>query len=287
MQFDLSRLGQWTPEATLEITEEMISSYAAATNDANPPHATGKVASPVFAVVPSLMGVMTEALWSVAVSDREGYDTRNVHGEQDLFLERPILAGMVLRSRAATVGIHAKSSGTIVVTRTETRDQEGALVNFQYFVNFIRGVFAEQDVGELAPTKNLPEPPYASEPVQTSTYHVDKDQTVRYAAASGDHGSYHLDERAARDAGHPGLILHGLCTMAFAGRAVVESVCGDDSTRLRRLAVRFSKPVLLDQNLTTSIRAAGHRDGRAVYSFETTDESNEPVLTRGVAEVAT
>jgi acyl dehydratase len=194
---------------------------------------------------------------------------------------------MVLRSRAATVGVHAKSSGTTVVTRTETRDQEGALVNFQYFVNFIRGVFVEQDVGEPAPTKNVPERPDATDPVATSTYHVDKDQTVRYAAASGDHGSYHLDERAARDAGHSGLILHGLCTMAFAGRAVVETVCGGDSTRLRRLAVRFSKPVLLDQNLTTTIRAAGDGDGRAAYSFETTDENDEPVLTRGLAEVAT
>lgn len=285
MRFDLSRLGQWTPESTFEVTAEKIATYAAATNDENPLHSTGKVASPVFAVVPSLMGVMTEALWAVAVSDREGYDTRNVHGEQDLFLERPIVPGMVLRSRAATVGVHPKSSGTTVVTRTETRDQTGTLINFQYFVNFIRGVFSEEDVGEAAPTR-LSESVEVSSPAAACTYHVDKDQTVRYAAASGDYGSYHLDERAARDAGHPGLILHGLCTMAFAGRAVVETVCGGESTRLKRLAVRFTMPVLLDQDLTTTIRAAGTREGRALYTLETTDETNEPVLTRGLAEVS-
>jgi acyl dehydratase len=285
MEFDLAKLGSWTEPTTFRMTAEHATAYAVATNDTNPQHLRGVVAPPVFAVVPVLMGVMTEALWSVALSEREGYDTRNLHGEQDLLLERPIVPGIVLTSRAATVGVHPKSSGTIVVTRTETHDQVRNLVNVQYYTNFIREVVADRSAGELPPSRELPASPDRADPVAVCTTHVDKDQTVRYAEASGDYGSYHLDEEAARAAGHPGLILHGLCTMAFAGRAVVDTVCEGDSARLARLAVRFSRPVLLDQDLTTTIWAAGQREGKRIYSFETADESGAAVLTLGLAEV--
>ena len=40
--------------------------------------------------------------------------------------------------------------------------------------------------------------------------------------------------------GCPAPIVHGLCTMAFASRAVVAAACGGRLARLRRLAVRFS-----------------------------------------------
>jgi acyl dehydratase len=172
-----------------------------------------------------------------------------------------------------------------VVTRTETRDGTGELVNHQYYVNFIRGVVVEQGQGELPPSKETPSSLDRSNPLAQRTYRVDRDQTVRYAEASGDYGTYHLDEQIARDAGHPGLILHGLCTMAFASRAVVETACQGDSSRLKRLAVRFTKPVLLDQDLTTTLWAVGTREGRDVFTFETADESGEVVLSLGLAEV--
>ena len=75
------------------------------------------------------------------------------------------------------------------------------------------------------------------------------DQAERYAEASGDHNPIHLDEEAARAVGLPGRILHGLCTMALAGRAV-EQVAGREPTRL---AVRFSAPVALGATVTTRV----------------------------------
>ncbi len=55
------------------------------------------------------------------------------------------------------------------------------------------------------------------------TYPVALDQTERYAAASGDDFAIHLDDEFARRVGLPGRIVHGLCTIAFAGRAVLEA----------------------------------------------------------------
>ena len=64
----------------------------------------------------------------------------------------------------------------------------------------------------------------------------DKDVTRRYAAASGDHNPIHVDPAAARAAGLPAPILHGLYTMAQVARCA--SRAGEDR-ELRRLAVDF------------------------------------------------
>jgi acyl dehydratase len=45
---------------------------------------------------------------------------------------------------------------------------------------------------------------------------------VRYAAASGDHNPIHQDDDVARSVGLPGVIAHGMYTMALAARAVTE-----------------------------------------------------------------
>lgn len=70
----------------------------------------------------------------------------------------------------------------------------------------------------------------------------DADQTFRYAEASGDTMPIHTDEEFARSVGLRGIIIHGLCTMAFVSRAAIQTACPEDPSRLRRLAVRFSAP---------------------------------------------
>ena len=80
---------------------------------------------------------------------------------------------------------------------------------------------------------------------------VDDDQTHRYAEASGDHNPIHLDENVAKMAGLPGIINHGMCTMAIAIKGAVDGLAGGDPTRIKRVAVRFSKPVFPGEELTT------------------------------------
>ena len=79
----------------------------------------------------------------------------------------------------------------------------------------------------------------------------------------------HLDEEFAKAVGLPGIIIHGLCTMAFTSVAAIEHACPDDPTRLKRLAVRFASIALPEQTITTRIWDAGERDGRTGYAYET------------------
>jgi acyl dehydratase len=60
--------------------------------------------------------------------------------------------------------------------------------------------------------------------------------THRYAEASGDRNPIHLDPAAARAAGLPRPILHGLYTMALVARCACQV---GDGRKLRRLAVDF------------------------------------------------
>ena len=66
----------------------------------------------------------------------------------------------------------------------------------------------------------------------------------------------HLDEDVAKMAGLPSIILHGLCTMAFVHDALVRHAGGDPMV-VKRLAVRFNKPVLMGDKLTIDVRGTG------------------------------
>jgi acyl dehydratase len=74
--------------------------------------------------------------------------------------------------------------------------------------------------------------------------------------------------------------------MAFTSRVVIATACPDDPARLKRLAVRFSKPVLPGQSVATRLWAAGEEDGKARYVFETASHDCAAVIKDGLAEVA-
>lgn len=263
-----SGLGAWTEDQVFEVTPERIAEYAAATNDPIPAHRAGEVASPVFAVVPTFFSMAPAAL-EVAPVDLL---MKLVHGEQDFHFHRPIRPGDVLTCRARATGYAALSTGSTVTVCAETRDADGALVNEQWLSAFFRGVDAGATEGEQAPGHGLDAAVTAGPPAAETTQHIDDDQTFRYSPASGDPMPIHLDEEIAQMSGLPGIINHGLCTMAFTSWAVLEQFADGDVDRLRRLAVRFARPVLPGQDITTrfwELDGPTAETGTTAFGFET------------------
>ncbi|HEY2696723.1 MAG TPA: MaoC family dehydratase [Pseudonocardiaceae bacterium] len=72
---------------------------------------------------------------------------------------------------------------------------------------------------------------------------VTRADLVRYAGASLDFNPIHWNEKVALDAGLPGVIAHGMLTMALAGRIVTDWV-GDPAAVLE-YGARFTRPVLV------------------------------------------
>lgn len=81
-----------------------------------------------------------------------------------------------------------------------------------------------------------------SSPLLILSKHIERSQPVRYAGASLDFNPIHTDPTAAEAAGLGGVILHGMCTLAFLAEAAINT-CGGDPGRVHRIVARFSKPV--------------------------------------------
>lgn len=261
LQCNEAGLGRWSEETRFEVDRERLFQYAEATNDPIPAHRDGSVASPVFAIVPVFQSLLEPALEVVPLSVLG----RVLHGEQDFHFHRPIRPGDLLVSRGRMTGFEGLPNGTRCCTYLETRDEDGELVAEQYVTSFIRGFDDGRRIGELSPAHKAGDEVRSGEPVAEFTQHVDDDQTFRYSPAAGDPMPIHLDEQVARDAGLPGIIAHGLCVLAITSWGLLEQLAAGDTARLRRLAVRFSKPVLPGQDLRTRVWPAGG----CTYVFET------------------
>lgn len=280
MALPTDKLGTSYSEVTETIEPEKAAAYAAATNDDNPAYASGKYAPPVFGVVP------TWAAMGMAVADVVPPEAMLmvVHGEQDMHFHQPLVPGKQLTTRAEAFSIRVGSSGTrftVLVTSDDT--SSGNRVLEQYITMFIRGMTDGESAGPDKPDHTFPETARGHK-VGEYSVHVDSDQTYRYADASGDRMPIHLDENVAKSVGLPGIIAHGLCTMAMTSQAVVATAADGDPARVKRLAVRFSKNVFPGNDVVTTIYNAGTDAGGGRYAFEA-HSRGELVIANGWAEV--
>jgi acyl dehydratase len=273
-QLSVASIGVPGAEVRYEVGPDAIRAYAEATDDPSPPALEGRVATPVFAIVP-VWEAIAPASKSIATDEAR---KRVVHFSQDMLLHRPIEAGETLVSTATPVALLQRSSGSALVIHTETRTTGGELANEQWVTEFFRGVQAPESRGEQPADHRLPEGVAATEPVGEVVRAVAPDQPDRYAAASGDHFVIHLDDDAARALGLPGRILHGFCTLAFTSRAVCEAAGGGDPARI---AARFSAPVFPGDVLTTRIWELGDR----TYGFEASCAPDRIVIKDGLVRL--
>src|SRR5688572_16129059 len=241
MPLNTALVGKEYEADTFEVTADAIEKYARATNDLNERYIGGDdiVASPIFPIVPAFQFLMKAGMDPELEADL----MRLVHGEEEHILHKPIRPGDTLTVTPVIESIEAKETGeTFTVKVTET-NQDGDVVAEVRATSFIRGSGTKKSGG-------APEQP-ARDVIHEHSFKVDEDQPTRYAEASGDPNPIHTDENIAKMAGFPGVINHGMCTMAMAVKGAVDEFAKGDPSKVRRVAVRFSKPVFPGQELTT------------------------------------
>ena len=92
-------------------------------------------------------------------------------------------------------------------------------------------------------------------------YAVTRADLVAYAAASGDLNPIHWSDRVATQVGLPGVIAHGMYTMALAARAV--ATWTHDAPVLE-IGCKFTAPVVVGGSVKSV------EDGRATIALEVT-----------------
>jgi acyl dehydratase len=276
-------VGREYPPSRATVTLEALQNYARACNDDNPryfdPAAPGGiVAPPMFGVAVTWMSVVG------AVGDPElGADLlRLLHTEQDMEFLAPLRPGDEITTVARVASIEARPGGEAMTLELNARNRADAPVLRTLFGILIRA--ARRDRAAAGRAERPVSPPGA--PMLSVEQTIDRDQTFRYAEASGDRNPIHVDENVAKMAGLPGIVVHGLCTMAFASKVMIEGLCGGDPMRLKRLRVQFSRPVFPGQSITTRVWAGDERAGRRAYAFETYNPEGMAVIRGGIAEIA-
>ena len=116
------------------------------------------------------------------------------------------------------------------------------------------------------------------------TKRVSVEQIRAYAEASGDRNPIHLDDGFARSVGLPGVIAHGMLTMAFANQMLTDWL--GDRSRLRRLDGRFGGMVIPGDEVTCSgtVLKKDEANRRIVINLAISNQRGEKVLTKGLAE---
>ncbi len=119
------------------------------------------------------------------------------------------------------------------------------------------------------------------------TFVIDRAQLVRYAGASGDFNPIHWDEHAAKAAGLPGVLAHGMLAMALAGRVLTDWL--EDPGQIVDFRVRFAKPLPIAAGQGVAVTGGGEvaeirDDGLFRVSLRLRSGDTE-ILTRAAALV--
>jgi acyl dehydratase len=133
-------------------------------------------------------------------------------------------------------------------------------------------------VREVAVRQNLPE----------LTRVVTREDVKAYADVGGDANPLHQDDDAARAAGFPGIVAHGMFTMGFLASCLTRWAGGPE--RVRRLSAQFRAPVFMGEQIVAGgrVKAVDVEAGVAVVECWVSverDGATEWPIKRGEAEV--
>jgi acyl dehydratase len=201
-----------------------------------------------------------------AVADVTSVGSGVVHLSQEIHQERPLRADEPVTLDLAVVGARRDPRGVRLALRSRLTGEDGRV-----FAELVTGLLALGATGP-EPFGTIPPPPAHGsggwDTVVETTIPAWLPQY--YAEISGDHNPIHLDAGAARAAGFPGVIAHGMSVIAVVCEEVIDRYCGGDAGRVRGVGGRFSSPVVPDQPLTLSF-AADPADGTVRFGCATPD----------------
>lgn len=194
-----------------------------------------------------------------------------LHGSQKIVLHGPLPVEGKVTETGTISGVYDKGRNAVIETTAELRSADsGELLVETVSSIVVQGAGGFGGERGSTPPWSVPE----REP-DVTVRHVTRPEQALIYRLNGDRNPLHADPWFAAQAGLEKPILHGLCTYGFAGRALLQEVCGGDPAVFGSMEVRFAATVLPGDTLDTAI---WHTDEGALFQTRVGDRV---VLDRG------
>ncbi len=205
-----------------------------------------------------------------------------VHGEQGFTMHStlPTQGPVIALTSVTEVVDKGPERGALVLSRTELSNEDGELLATSASTLLCRadGGFAgaSQVQQPTASSRELP----SRAPDLVCDLPTIAQQALIYRLSGDDH-ALHVDPDFAREAGFDRPILHGNCTFAIAGHALLRTCCAYEASQLRAMACRFTAPVYPGETVRTEI----WRDKTSLQFRCVVPERDVVVLSNGSARL--
>ncbi|WP_200262055.1 MaoC/PaaZ C-terminal domain-containing protein [Streptomyces sp. HSG2] len=166
-----------------------------------------------------------------------------VHLAQEIVLHAPLRPATAVGARAEVLAARTEPKGTRLALRTCLTDRTDgtALADLTAHI-LLAGIRTGEPHGTLTPAA-APRQDVPATPVSRAVT-IDREWIARYGEAAGDLNPVHLDPTAARAAGYPDAIAHGMALVSMAVEEIADRYADGHADRIRALGVRFARPVL-------------------------------------------
>ncbi|KAJ4702216.1 enoyl-CoA hydratase 2, peroxisomal [Melia azedarach] len=203
-----------------------------------------------------------------------------LHGQQYIELYKPFPSSASIRNESCIAGLHDKGKAAIIEIETKSYNSEsGELLCMNRMTTYFRGAGGFSNSYQPFSYSNNPTNKASAVKIPKSRpFAVYEDctqpsQALLYSL-SGDHNPLHLDPKIAKVAGFSRPILHGLCTLGFAVRAIIKCICRGDPNMVKSILGRFLLHVYPGETLITEMWLQGLR---VIYQVKV-KERNRSVL---------
>ena len=197
----------------------------------------------------------------------------NIDAERYLEMIKPLPLEGEVTVRSRLIGAHPRGKGNgFVEFESTVSDDSGDVCIKMINGSFRRGVEALGDIEPFEGTgqtfsQKITVPDKAAE---TTVNALIPDNQAHIYRLSGDYNPLHIDPASAKFGGFDEPILHGLCTFGHCGQLLLEALCDNDASRFKKIKVRFSSPVFL--NDTLNILAWDDGPGRVIFEARVADK---------------
>ncbi|KAL8514908.1 hypothetical protein ACS0TY_013839 [Phlomoides rotata] len=203
-----------------------------------------------------------------------------LHGQQYIEIYKPLPSSGCLLNKATVAGLHDKGKATVLEIEILSYEKEsGALLCMNRMAIYLRGAggFSKSSqpysYTKYPSNQSLAYKIPKSQPFSVYEECTQPSQALLYRL-SGDYNPLHSDPMIAQIAGFSRPILHGLCSLGFAVRAIIKNICRGEKDTIQNITGRFLLHVYPGETLITEMWLDGLR---VVYQVKV-KERNKAVL---------